>query len=360
MLTLFAALLYDVPVPVQPAVKTPLPVQSERNATLDCIKGFAICLVVWGHCIQYLSAGSNEQYLQDPVFAIIYSFHMPLFMAISGYLFYASQHRYGGRDLLIKKAKHLLLPAAAWWVLMLALRYVIHILTGSGITSAFHNIFWFLTANMFCAVVVYFCAELAKGSAAVYFLAPAMLLLLALPDGFDLKYDKFMLPYFAAGFLFCRHSRRIAPMAYGVAWIASLAAFCIMMMHWKTEYYIYTTGMSLYVPDPEHKLLIIGFRYLAGFAGIGSVVPAVHLLLRRAAAPLLTFLGRHTMGIYVLSVPLSPSLRFLRVPYLSGPLYDWVTTPLFACAVCALCIAGTRILQRAKVTRLVLLGEVSR
>jgi fucose 4-O-acetylase-like acetyltransferase len=347
-------------VAIQSAVKTPLPVKSERNETLDCLKGFAIFLVVWGHCIQNLFAGSNEQYLQDPVFALIYSFHMPLFMAISGYLFYASQHRYSARDLLVRKAKHLLLPAAAWWLLVFMLRCVIRILTGRGFTVPFHNIFWFLTANMFCAVVVYFSARLAKGRAAVYLLLPAIILLLALPDGFELKFDKFMLPYFAAGFLLCRYSSKIAPMTYGVAWGASLAAFCMLMMHWKPEYYIYTTGMSLYVPDPGHKLFIVGFRYLAGFAGIGSVVPAVHLLLRRAVAPLLSFLGRYTMGIYVLSVLLSPALGRLRVPYLSAPLYDWVTTPFVASIVCVLCIAGTRVLQHVKVTRLLLLGEVGR
>jgi fucose 4-O-acetylase-like acetyltransferase len=347
-------------VPIQSAVKTPHPVKSERNETLDCIKGFAIFLVVWGHCIQYLAARSIEQYSQDPVFALIYSFHMPLFMAVSGYLFYASQHRYDGRYLLIRKAKHLLLPAAAWWVLILVVRCVIHLLAGHGMPARLPNAFWFLTANMFCVVVIHFCVNLAKRDDAVYLLVPAMLLLLTLPDGFELMYDKFMLPYFAAGFLLCRYAPTIAPMVYGAAWFASLAAFCIMMMHWKAEYYIYTTGMSFYVPDPRHKLFIVGFRYLVGFAGIGSAVPIIHLLLRRAFAPLLTFMGRYTMGIYVLSVLLSPALGRLRVPYLSAPLYDWVTTPMVACLVCALCIVATRVLQHAKVTRLLLLGEAGR
>jgi fucose 4-O-acetylase-like acetyltransferase len=328
--------------------------------TLDCIKGFAIFLVVWGHCIQYLAASSSEQYLQDPVFALIYSFHMPLFMAVSGYLFYPSQHKYDGRDLLIRKAKHLLLPAASWWVLIFAVRSVIHLQAGHGIPAPLPNAFWFLTANMFCVVVIHFCVKLAKRGTSIYLLVPVMLLLLALPDGFELKFDKFMLPYFAAGFLLCRYSSKIAPTAYRVAWIASLVVFCMMVMHWKAEYYIYTTGMSLYVPDPGHKLYIVGFRYVAGFAGIGSAVPAVHLLLRRAFAPLLTFVGRYTMGIYLLSVILNPSLHLLRVPYPSALLYDWVITPLIACIVCVLCIVGASVLQHAKFARLVLLGEVGR
>ena len=54
----------------------------ERILYLDNLKGFAILLVVMGHCLQG-SGGSNEI-----LFNFIYAFHMPLFMAISGYFGY--------------------------------------------------------------------------------------------------------------------------------------------------------------------------------------------------------------------------------------------------------------------------------
>lgn len=63
---------------------------TDRNIYLDVVKVFTIVCVVLGHCIQY---GSGKTYLNgglffdDIVFKIIYSFHMPLFMIISGYLF---------------------------------------------------------------------------------------------------------------------------------------------------------------------------------------------------------------------------------------------------------------------------------
>ena len=62
----------------------------KRILSIDAIKAFAIFCVVLGHCIQY---GSGIFYLKDEIyfenwlFKIIYSFHMPLFMLISGYLF---------------------------------------------------------------------------------------------------------------------------------------------------------------------------------------------------------------------------------------------------------------------------------
>ncbi|WP_152063422.1 acyltransferase family protein [Collinsella intestinalis] len=58
----------------------------------------AVVLVVAGHCIQF---GQGEAVLQDRTFFDdwafrgIYSFHMPLFALISGWLFGASIERHG-------------------------------------------------------------------------------------------------------------------------------------------------------------------------------------------------------------------------------------------------------------------------
>lgn len=51
--------------------------------SFDYLKGIAIFLVVWTHCIQYICG----QTFDNPFYALAYTFHMPLFMIISGYLF---------------------------------------------------------------------------------------------------------------------------------------------------------------------------------------------------------------------------------------------------------------------------------
>ena len=50
-----------------------------RNSTIDGIKGFLILCVVVGHIL----TGSLDE---NPIRYIIYSFHMPCFFYISGYL----------------------------------------------------------------------------------------------------------------------------------------------------------------------------------------------------------------------------------------------------------------------------------
>lgn len=57
--------------------------KSGRLASLDMLKGFAIFMVIAGHAVQYLISGD---YYDKAVYRVIYSFHMPLFMAITGFL----------------------------------------------------------------------------------------------------------------------------------------------------------------------------------------------------------------------------------------------------------------------------------
>ena len=58
----------------------------EREKWVDAVKGLAIYLVILGHAIQYATS-QDYNYAGNSIFQIIYSFHMPLFMMMSGYLF---------------------------------------------------------------------------------------------------------------------------------------------------------------------------------------------------------------------------------------------------------------------------------
>lgn len=65
-----------------------------RNQILDATKGIAIIFVVLGHAIQQVSGLENKEALNMPILRFIISFHMPLFVFISGYLFYNTLTRY--------------------------------------------------------------------------------------------------------------------------------------------------------------------------------------------------------------------------------------------------------------------------
>lgn len=93
----------------------------KRDDYLDIVKGVAIFSVVLGHCIQY---GSGAEFLEENLFfyndiyRFIYSWHMPLFMLVSGYLFSFSVKRHEWSSLLKNRFNQLLLPILSWSLLV--------------------------------------------------------------------------------------------------------------------------------------------------------------------------------------------------------------------------------------------------
>ena len=98
----------------------------KRDNFVDALKGFAILLVVMGH----LDARHGKSLF--PVLItlrdIIYTFHMPLFMIISGYLFAktsdinSENFKYG--RFIYQKAKRLLLPYISISILILVAKFI--------------------------------------------------------------------------------------------------------------------------------------------------------------------------------------------------------------------------------------------
>ena len=83
---------------------------------IDALKGFAILLVVMGHVIPWSFRSTETALAVSPtpilLWHIIYSFHMPLFMFISGFLF-GQSHFNSFKEYVVKmwkKTKMLLLP----------------------------------------------------------------------------------------------------------------------------------------------------------------------------------------------------------------------------------------------------------
>ena len=91
-------------------------ISKRRIELLDRLKGAAGILTLFGHVI---IMGNGELfretglYFDDKVFQLIYSFHMPLFMLISGFLFGRSvkiSDRNKTAEQIFNKAKKLLVP----------------------------------------------------------------------------------------------------------------------------------------------------------------------------------------------------------------------------------------------------------
>ena len=65
----------------------------ERIIWADSLKGILMLLVILGHSIQVTMGETGEN---THVWNLIYSFHMPAFMAVSGWLMYRPSGLSGG------------------------------------------------------------------------------------------------------------------------------------------------------------------------------------------------------------------------------------------------------------------------
>lgn len=83
-----------------------------RNTYFDVLKGIAIIIVVYGHCLQTFYPNWTDSIMGRT----IVTFHMPLFMLISGYFFYPSVLRADLQSFMKKRFMHLYLPSLMWGV----------------------------------------------------------------------------------------------------------------------------------------------------------------------------------------------------------------------------------------------------
>lgn len=180
-------------------------ISKDREKWVDVVRGFAIYLVVLGHCIQYATP-HNYEFKENIVFQFIYGFHMPLFMIVSGYLFWYSINRYDLIHGVIAKIKGIMIPCASWGLVT----YVCDILmTGYEPVSvteylrytAFSN--WFLWAIFYCSLYGFVTKYLFRDSIWGYIIVIAVNYLI--PEIGNYAGAKRMLPFFIMGMLVNRY-----------------------------------------------------------------------------------------------------------------------------------------------------------
>ena len=123
----------------------------ERLLQFDALKSFAIFLVIYGHCIQYLL---STNYTDEIIYLIVYSFHMPLFMMLSGFFAYSAMERPFLSSIYIK-ARQLLLPLCTVCLLASTIHFLNFTAEDNFIKSFFNKFctsLWFLKTAFSCFV----------------------------------------------------------------------------------------------------------------------------------------------------------------------------------------------------------------
>lgn len=329
--------------------------QNRERAYINVAKGIAVVLMIWGHCLQYCSKEGFNVF-EHAIFQFIYSFHMPLFMLISGYLFSFSYQKRDLKTLLIHRTQSMLQPIVFASMLnaflaklpTFALYGTIRLTNGELFTGLYS--LWFLWCVLSSSTAVAIAGKTARNPwMRLLFMILGVFLVALFPEN---HYHVYMYPYFVAGFYYGIYRSRI-PAWLSKCAIASLVIFPAMLPFYESKHFIYFT--PIYTPDMEMLELIElnGFRWMIGFAGSVSVLILTKWVFRLIdgrkhgawVLEMLAKLGGNSLAIYAISVALLSgylSKIMDRVLLMAGrniltdnmTLYNWVFTPILTVVYC--------------------------
>ena len=357
--------------------------KSKHRANLNYLsiaKGIAIFLMLWGHCIQYC-CNEKIDFFEDDVFRFIYSFHMPLFMLISGYLFYYSFSKRDLHELLKHRIQGLLQP-------IIMVSFIIYYLT-TGLRNIYPrpqisalisgpwldnlSSLWFLWSLLTLVIIVSINLKITVSVRVriIVFLF-SVILLLTMPCT---THTIYMFPYFTAGFVFSmmryKHKEKVDQYSAYLKYIF-LLLFPLMLCFFRKKHYIYTTG--LYSPEKTvfECMRINLFRWGIGFAGSIFIFVILDFIYKytlynavgRRVWGCFENIGKYSLQIYCISVLvvssyLSPIARLvskeldLHVLPHNWAVYDFVITPAVAILYVLIIMLIIKIMEKAKISKLI-------
>ena len=349
-------------------------IKNRERSYINTVKGIAIVLMIWGHCIQSVCDEGYNFYL-NPVFMTIYSFHMPLFMLVSGYLFFYSYQKRDLKTLLVHKTQGLLQPIVFASMLNIILEKFPTLLLhgtfqiGNGRLLIGLYSLWFLWCVLSSSIAVAIAGKLtAKPWLQPFTVLLGFFLVTLFPEN---AYHMYMYPYFVAGFFFGMYRDRIPAMCFKLFRLC-LVLFPLLLQFYGMEHYIYVT--PVWVPEMDMSVLakLNGFRWLIGFVGSGFVLTLTDLLYRctvdRQRVPLmvkgLEKLGENSLSVYCVSVSLQSyylSKINDRLMLMAGrnlfmenmTLYNYLYTPLMTVAYCVGLYYVVVLLKKLKIHKLI-------
>lgn len=283
----------------------------EKSYYIDFVKGWSITLVIIGHSLQFGMNGN--MILSDPLFKMIYSFHMPIFMLVSGYLFNYTVQHYNTKELFINRIRRLLIPIMTWNAAYYCLHCIYHIknldLRFEVLDYLKSNFYtsWFLWAILWSSLIIIIVNRYFDDNFVVYMVLYIILFLI--PDYRNFELYKFMYPYFVAGYMYCKKIRKLDKKIrvennswqlylLGGVWLLLLAFF-------KEETYIYVSKYTILKSGmiSGKQLLIDLYRMVIGFCGSAFWLEILKIFENKSniLKKILVCLGRNSLGIYLAS-----------------------------------------------------------
>lgn len=341
----------------------------KRNIYLDVIKAFAIICVVLGHCIQY---GSGAHYLEDSlyfdnlVFKIIYSFHMPLFTLISGYLFAFTIEK-DLKEVIHGRFKSLIIPIAMWSLISFTMVFLSQILSIDNINvisllkkylSIFFENLWFLWAIFWCSIIVLIVKNLFKDFKIIYIFI--ILLSFFIPDIGILAGCKFVYPFFVIGYFYNKDNlkEKLKKTYTSISLLVFGFLFIILLLFYNRDSFIYISGHYIFQGVPIRQFFIDLYRFVIGLIGsvfilflFYKIVPVI----KGKFLKCIKIIGENTLGIYIISGYFLSSSIFLNITATQTTI-NYLITIIETISVVLVSLICTLIIKKSNILNKLLLG----
>lgn len=297
--------------------------KKQRDILPDIVRGFAILMVVFGHCIQEGNGydfSINMLYFDDKLYQLIYSFHMPLFAMLAGYYAYPGISRCESKSdrwkILGKRASTFLIPIFIWTLFEYTRECILNVklgfrtyTAGQFIAGFFPRVIsnhWFLWSMLICFIIVWVMHFYLKDNVIIYMLG--FIALFFIPDGYNLHAYKYLMPFYIVSFYVNQKGSltkfKEIYKRNEVLLAASAVLFALLFLVYRKECFIYVSGYRITKNIWWKMILIDIYRMVIGFVGSIfwiSLWKELLSVIKGYRFPLLTLMGQNSLGIYLIS-----------------------------------------------------------
>jgi fucose 4-O-acetylase-like acetyltransferase len=326
-----------------------------RDQQIDALKGFAIILVVLGHIVAFSNPGNFQDNL---LFNIIYSFHLPLFFFVSGYLVFG---RFGPNPLAWtgRKFCQLIIP-----YLIFTIIYFIGLFGVSASNFTVSNILntiwsytayssaWFLPvlfeSFVLLAIFIFLQRFLSKYIFVVYFIAICFVIPLTKLDSINGIHQIVGCTTFVfIGYLVSQYKEYIFN-RLKVIEISGIILFIVLSF----------LKYAKILPVVNNNLFYTVYYYILALGGIILSWSIIHMITRYKISKGLIFCGIFTMEIYITHLIILNYFTFRHWPLWLGSGFFQVLTGTFSLLV--LSLIASLILSYNRIIGIVLFGRWAR
>lgn len=332
----------------------------KRIVWLDILKFGLMLLVILGHSIQSVYLETGQDFMSSYLWRLIYSFHMPAFMAVSGYLAYRAKAPGNMLTGTVRRFKQLIVPFILWSVIMF---FVNHNTLQIYDYILFPNkSYWFLWALFFIFIIFNGVQHISyklkiKEEICIVFTAMALIIgkaCISNPKFLGYEYVSYYFIYYSMGYLINKYKHLLPRNMFIISVLAVI--WFVLGSYWHSY------AIPSIIPTALHSIFMLNvlYRILTATIFIVTMFSICQIFNnsdnKSVTIDYLASLGKISLGLYTVHMVLRRYLvksLIILLPNAKDFIYISITFILLT----LLSVIIVNLLERYKLSALLFLGK---